>query len=84
MTEQSTPWNEDEAVAGQVELLLQQWTLDQKIDLVSGKNYQLNTASNKYYFVINASESIVFFNQFWHCTLLPHFLRDSLRQFISN
>lgn len=28
-----------------------------------GKNYQLNTASQKYYFVINATESIVFFNQ---------------------
>jgi hypothetical protein len=29
----------------------------------SGKNYQLNTASQKYYFVINSTESIVFFNQ---------------------
>ena len=28
-----------------------------------GKNYQLNTASQKYYFVINSAESIVFFNQ---------------------
>ncbi|HXU75111.1 MAG TPA: hypothetical protein VN794_01010, partial [Methylomirabilota bacterium] len=28
-----------------------------------GKNYQLNTASQKYYFVINAFASIVFFNQ---------------------
>jgi hypothetical protein len=29
----------------------------------SGKNYQLNTSSNKYYFVINPSESLTFFNQ---------------------
>jgi hypothetical protein len=29
----------------------------------SGRNYQLNTSSNKYYFVINSSESVVFFNQ---------------------
>ncbi len=29
----------------------------------SGKNYQLNTALNKYYFVINSAEAIVFFNQ---------------------
>jgi hypothetical protein len=29
----------------------------------SGKNYQLKTASQKYYFVINSTESIVFFNQ---------------------
>jgi len=29
----------------------------------TGKNYQLNTASNKYYFVINPAESLVFFNQ---------------------
>ena len=28
-----------------------------------GKNFQLNTASQKYYFVINSTESIVFFNQ---------------------
>jgi hypothetical protein len=32
-----------------------------------GKNYQLNTASKKYYFVINATEAITFFNQ----TLYP-------------
>ena len=32
----------------------------------SGKNYQLNTASNRYYFVINSSESIVYFNQTSH------------------
>lgn len=29
----------------------------------SGKNFQLNTASQKYYFVIDSTESIVFFNQ---------------------
>jgi hypothetical protein len=29
----------------------------------SGKNYQLNTAVQKYYYVINSSGSIVFFNQ---------------------
>jgi len=29
----------------------------------SGKNYQLNTASNKYYFIINISKAIVFYNQ---------------------
>jgi hypothetical protein len=29
----------------------------------SGKNYQLNTASNKYYFKIDSTESIVFYNQ---------------------
>jgi hypothetical protein len=29
----------------------------------SGKNYQLNTASKKYYFKIDSSESIVFYNQ---------------------
>jgi hypothetical protein len=29
----------------------------------SGKNYQLNTASQKYYFVVNSTESIAFFNQ---------------------
>jgi hypothetical protein len=28
-----------------------------------GKNFQLNTASQKYYFVIDSTESIVFFNQ---------------------
>lgn len=33
----------------------------------SGKNYQLKTTSQKYYFVINAAESVVFFNQ----TLYP-------------
>lgn len=31
--------------------------------LGSGKNYQLNTASKKYYFTIDASESITFFDQ---------------------
>jgi hypothetical protein len=29
----------------------------------SGRNYQLNTAANQYYFTINASEAIVFYNQ---------------------
>ena len=29
----------------------------------SGKNYQLNTAAQKYYFVINTAASLVFFNQ---------------------
>ena len=29
----------------------------------SGKNYQLNPTANKYYFVINSSEAIVFYNQ---------------------
>jgi hypothetical protein len=29
----------------------------------AGKNFQLNTASQKYYFTINSTESIVFFNQ---------------------
>ncbi len=29
----------------------------------SGKNYQLNTSSNKYYFVINSAGAIVFYNQ---------------------
>src|SRR5262249_3451465 len=28
-----------------------------------GKNYQLKTSSQKYYFTINSSEAIVFFNQ---------------------
>ncbi len=28
----------------------------------SGKNYQLNTASNKYYFIINSAEALAFFN----------------------
>jgi hypothetical protein len=29
----------------------------------SGRNYQLNTAAKKYYFVINSAEAFVFFNQ---------------------
>ena len=28
-----------------------------------GKNYQLNTSSNKYYFVINSTQAITFFNR---------------------
>jgi hypothetical protein len=28
-----------------------------------GRNYQLNTSSNKYYFVINSNQDIVFYNQ---------------------
>lgn len=37
MAEPGTPWNESAVVDARVEALLRQWTLEQKVDLVSGK-----------------------------------------------